>query len=69
MHRALPLLVVVIVIVIVSCRGLQGEADEELPEVMLGVVRVRKLDVLLADSLGADEDPEVSGSPALSGVV
>lgn len=50
-----------------SCCRVQGEADEELPEVMLGVVRVRKLDVLLADSLGADEDPEVGVSPALSG--
>ena len=42
------------------CGSAQGETDDELPEVMLGVVRVRKLDVLLADNLGASEDLEVN---------
>lgn len=37
----------------------QGERDEELPEVLLGVARIRKLDVTLADYLGASEELEV----------
>ncbi|CAB1099885.1 unnamed protein product [Ectocarpus sp. CCAP 1310/34] len=36
----------------------QGEADDEFPEVLLGVVRLKKMDVQLADNLGANEDPE-----------
>ncbi|CBN79393.1 conserved unknown protein [Ectocarpus siliculosus] len=37
---------------------IQGETDDEFPEVLLGVVRLKKMDVLLADNLGANEDPE-----------
>lgn len=44
----------------------QGENDEQLPEVLLGVVRIRKLDVLLADNLEASEEHEVKPSRTLS---
>ena len=36
----------------------QGEKEDELPEVLLGVGRLRRVDVLLADNLEANEDYE-----------
>lgn len=38
---------------------LQGEKEEELPEVLLGVARIRNLDVLLADPLEPHAGSEV----------
>ncbi|CAM9195732.1 unnamed protein product [Choristocarpus tenellus] len=37
---------------------IQGEAEQELPEVMLGVARLHKLDVTLADTLDAHDMAE-----------
>lgn len=50
-HRSKPRLVV-------SGPASQGEREEELPEVLIGVARLRKLDVLLADPLEAIESFE-----------
>ena len=36
----------------------QGEKEDELPEVLLGVARLRRVDVLLADNLEAIEYDE-----------
>lgn len=46
--------------VVISRLTMKGEKEEELPEVLLGVARIRNLDVIQADPLEANECIEVS---------